>query len=177
MEFLSRIWPGALCLVLGVGIGWFSTRFLQMPEIFDEAFWKTFLSGSPAAGLMAIIGAMIAFSAARHSSKSNRVTAASDSWWKQAEWALGCTTSEDEVTRSQGLIVLNRLKQDTTYGNPGMVAELLEIVYPPASATDGDPDDESGGAVTENGGRVLLGKARWTLPEWCRRMGKRRGGE
>lgn len=76
------------------------------PFVLDEGFWRSFITSAGFGGVMAVIAAVIAYAAARHSAKSARAQAEEDrkqrklsdrkeQWWARAEWALNQVVSGD----------------------------------------------------------------------------------
>lgn len=85
-------------LVVAAAIGCIIGRLFP-PFVMDDPFWRSFFTSAGFGGVMAVLAAAIAYTAARHSAKSARDQAAEDrnqrkisdrkeQWWARAEWAL-----------------------------------------------------------------------------------------
>lgn len=149
MDHLHRFRVPALlvlaALVLGVVI-----RGLLPPFIVDEPFWREFLTGPPAAGLFALLGAVVAYSAARIAARTARRAAERQEWWDRAQWALDLARSDVEVERTIGLQALDALSRDATRTEYEMVVAVTSAV-----------------STGEGVGHVRRGRGQWP---WRRRQ-------
>lgn len=67
-------------------------------------------------GAAAVVAAIIAYFAARHQAKTNRVAQRKEQWWKRAEWALKLTLSDDRELRIVGFETLQSLAESEWAG-------------------------------------------------------------
>lgn len=96
--------------------------------IADEPFWRRFWSGPPAAGLFALIGAGVAFEAARRSSRAIRRGAERQEWWLRAEWAMNLARSPERLDRLIGLNALEVLQDGATEMEEAIIAAVTHAV-------------------------------------------------
>lgn len=138
----------ALILLSGGGVGFVTGA--AMPEHWFPPrgfglFWHDFLTGPPAAGLMAIVAAWIAWLAARHTAKVARSAAERELWWKRAEWALDLARSDNESDRLVGLRTLAVLSPTGTRDEKRLVAEAARAIsgdVPVVASPGGSRGDE-----------------------------------
>jgi len=126
-----------------VGAGALARGFFP-PFVLDEPFWREFWSGPPAAGVFALLGAVVAFGASRVGARTVRRGAERQEWWNRAEWALDLARSDKRVDRIIGLRALDAL--DT-------VATEIEsaIVLAVTSAATGRWNEVAAGASDDEG--------------------------
>lgn len=118
------------------------------PFVLDDPFWRAFLSGPPAAGLFALLGAGVAYLAARVAAQTSRRGNEREEWWARAEWALNLARSDQRKDRVIGLRALEALGQQATETEYKMVLSVTEAVI-------GDVD--TAGTTGHN----RKGKRRW----------------
>ncbi|MDP9696134.1 UNVERIFIED_ORG: hypothetical protein J2X79_003713 [Arthrobacter globiformis] len=105
------------------------------PFVLDEPFWRDFWSGPPAAGLFAVVAAVIAFYPAFRSTLIARENAAREQWWKRAEWALGLAGSDSQTDREVANDALVALLNDATETEAKMIYRTIQNLQ-----TSGDVD-------------------------------------
>lgn len=133
---------GPLLLLLVGGIaGWF-IRNASSPFVLDDAFWRDFWSGPPAAGIFALAGAVIAYIAALIAARTARRNARRDEWWKRTEWALGLTVTPEH--RDAGLAALEVLAKDGTTTEVAMIDAVTSAFLGPELAEDVDTPADPG---------------------------------
>lgn len=92
--------------------------------LWSEAFWVAFLTSPAAAGLGAVLAALLAVTAARMTVRSNQRIAteaqmvgkqqnAEDQWWKRAEWALNLVVNGRPRDHNLAAAVLEAISDDT----------------------------------------------------------------
>lgn len=124
-------------------------RGFMPPFVLDEPFWRDFWSGPPAAGLFAVVAAVIAFYPAFRSTLIARENAAREQWWKRAEWALGLAGSDSQTDREVANDALVALLNDATETEGKMIYRTIENLQ-----TSGDVDTKNKSA--ENSRRRLF---------------------
>lgn len=107
------------------------------PFVLDDTFWRSFWSGPPAAGIFALVGAVIAYAAARVAAAMSRTGAERQEWWDRTEWALNLARSDSRADRLIGLRALTALKEDATETELQLVMAVIEAV----AGTDGNVDN------------------------------------
>lgn len=112
---------GVVAAIIGALI-----RGLFPPFGLDDAFWRAFWSGPPAAGLFAIVAAIVAFFPAYRSTRIARATAAREQWWNRAEWALGLAVSDAKVDREVANSALEALSGEATEMEFKMILRVIE---------------------------------------------------
>lgn len=118
-----RGWRYAL-VAAGAGLAGFIWRGFLGPFVMDDPFWRAFWTGAPAAGVLALGGAFVAFIAALISARTSRVSALRDEWWDRAEWALGHVMSKDATTVNVGVAALEVLATQATPTEGDMIAAV-----------------------------------------------------
>lgn len=124
----------ALALLIGAIAGWIAPRSSE-PLVLDDPFWREFWTGPPAAGLFALIGAVVAFLAAAFAARSSRASAARKEWWDRAEWALG-NVMEPGEKRDIGLAAVEVVMKDATPQEAALLDTVTSFLLPNA------PEDE-----------------------------------
>ncbi|PYI69752.1 hypothetical protein CVV68_01185 [Arthrobacter livingstonensis] len=132
------IFTGLACAVGGAIV-----RSLFPPFILDDPFWREFFTGPPVAGFFALVGAGVAYLAARVGSRSARIGAERQEWWDRAEWALNLARSDQSIDRLIGLKALQPLTENATYTEYEMILAVVEAVTGDnGDAANGDVDNE-----------------------------------
>lgn len=98
---------------------------LTTPVVIDEPLWRAMISGPPAAGLLAVIAAVIAFFPAFLSTRVARRNASREMWWKRAEWAFDRVGSDSAAEREMANNVLLTLFDDATEDEAHLVYEAI----------------------------------------------------
>lgn len=124
-------WIAVACVV-GAAAGAI-LRGLLPPFVLDDPFWRDFFSGPPTAGLFAVVGAVIAYLAARAGARATRKGAERQEWWDRAEWALNLARSDESVDRIIGLRALGPLSDEATETE-------FEMILAVTTAVTGDID-------------------------------------
>ena len=132
-----------LAAIVGAAVG-AVVRGLLPPFVVDEGFWRDFLTGPPAAGLFALVGAGVAYAAARVAARTARRGAERQEWWNRAEWALNLARSDKQVDRLIGLRALEALTDEATQTEYALIL---------AVTTEVTGDVDTGDATTENEAR------------------------
>lgn len=127
-------------------------RGMLPPFVLDDPFWRAFFSGPPAAGIFAVVAAVVAYAAAVKGARTARLGAERQEWWNRAEWALTLARSDDEVDRRLGLRALKVLAPEATKTEYEMVLAVAEEVTGPPAATTAQPaaSVDMSAAPTEN---------------------------
>ena len=112
---------------LGTVVGALGRGFFP-PFVLDDPFWRQFWSGPPAAGIFALLGAGIAFAAARVAARTARRSAERQEWWDRAEWALNLARSRTGADRDLGLRTLAVPQNDATATELQMIIAVTESV-------------------------------------------------
>lgn len=122
----SRRWILPSITLLGGLLAGVALGNMIRPFDVDVAIWRSFgrdfLTSAGFGGLMAVVAALIALSAALTSSKRARDQATADrdqrtradaksQWWSRTEWALNATASENPDVSVIGQSVLESLSQ------------------------------------------------------------------
>lgn len=82
-------------------------------------FWEAigrWLTSPGFRGLAAVIAATIAYAGVRRSIRAQRDATRKEQWWERARWALDLTLSDESITRTIGLEVLDALG-DSEFGS------------------------------------------------------------
>lgn len=108
-------------------MGWVA-GLLWPPIILDDPFWRAFWSGPPVAGLFAVVGAVIAYTAAQVGARTARRAAEREEWWNRAEWALDLARSDTQSDRLIGLRALEGLKEQATKSEAAMILAVTGAV-------------------------------------------------
>ncbi|TQL53975.1 hypothetical protein FB464_1501 [Subtercola boreus] len=119
--------PLILWVLGGIAIGAIARGFFP-PFTLDDPFWRQFWSGPPAAGIFALLGAGVAFAAARVGARTARRSAERQEWWDRAEWALNLARSRVGSDRDLGLRTLAVLQSDATATELQMIVAVTESV-------------------------------------------------
>lgn len=118
---------GGLSAILGVAAGAVGRGFFP-PFVLDDPFWREFWSGPPAAGIFALLGAGVAFSAARVAARTARQGSERQEWWDRAEWAMNLARADNLSDRFVGLRTLAALKEEATEMELQMIVAVIEAV-------------------------------------------------
>lgn len=122
---VTRSWVPPVVVGLGIGL---TVGLLWPPIILDDPFWRSFWSGPPVAGLFAVIGAFIAYAAARIAARTARQSAERQEWWDRAEWALNLARSDHQVDRLIGLVALDGLRDQANESELTMILAVTSAV-------------------------------------------------
>lgn len=120
--------------VIGAAGGFIARGFVP-PIIFDDPFWRSFWTGPPAAGIFALLGAVVAFGAAAWAARGARLSARRNEWWERAEWALTQAMSSEPFNIDVGLAALEALEVEATGTESDMLAAVTTrrfLSTPPA---------------------------------------------
>ncbi len=131
-------------------------RGLLPPFEMDDPFWRDFWSGPPAAGILAVVAALIAFNPARRSSRVAKDTADRQAWWSRTEWALERASSDKRADRLTAFRALRALSADATKVEFEMIIDVIEAIAPEVDAASAEADNEA--------------KGRWS--KWRRKLAK-----
>ena len=134
-----------------------------MTTVFDDLFWRAFWSGPPAAGLFAVLGALIAFSGAAAAAAVSRRGARRQEWWDRAEWALNLAKSDRGVDRLTGFRALEGLRAGATKPELALIVAVTDAVAGETVNSKTDEVVDSADQPAQNGRRRL-----WP---WQRRRG------
>jgi hypothetical protein len=154
---VTRFWvPPVVAGLAGLTVG-----LLWPPIILDNPFWRSFWSGPPVAGLFAVVGAFIAYAAARVAARTSRQGAEREEWWARAEWALNLARSDKRADRLIGLRALEGLQAQATESEFQMIIAVVDAVAGDDSGEDTgeDTDVDITSHPAENGWRKRW--ARW----------------
>ncbi|WP_284329587.1 hypothetical protein [Demequina litorisediminis] len=131
----------------GASIGWGASALIG-PWTPEKDFWHPFLTGPPAAGLFALVGAVIAYFAAGKASQVARDTGAREAWWSRAGWAIEMARADAVADRLLGIRALGVLIDSGSEEDGEMIVGFLEETV--LRAVDSEPaatdNDEEGGA-------------------------------
>jgi hypothetical protein len=130
---VSSFLVGGGILVGAVGRGFFP------PFVLDQPFWRDFWSGPPTAGIFALVGAGVAYVAARIAARTARKSAERQEWWDRAEWALNLARSDKSADRLIGLRTLAALRGEATETEFEMIVAVTEAVVGDDSDVDIEP--------------------------------------
>lgn len=120
-------------LVIAFALGAIARGFLP-PFVLDDPFWRAFWSGPPAAGVFALLGAGVAYLAARVAAAAARRSARRQEWWDRAEWALTHAMAADSRSRDVGLAALEALMEEATTTEGAMINSVTSLIL--GSETD-----------------------------------------
>lgn len=109
------------------------------PFVLDSPFWRDFWSGPPAAGLFAVLGAFVAFGAARVAASTAKRAAKREEWWDRAEWALNLAMSDKGSDRDVGLAAIEIVIQEATDTEAEMVNAVTSLLL--VAPSDPLPDE------------------------------------
>lgn len=115
------------------------------PFVLDQPFWRDFWTGPPAAGVFALVGAVVAFIAATKSARVQRRAAERQEWWDRAEWALNLARSEDDSSRYIGMSALQGLEEDATRAEYAMMTAVTTAVTGQVAMDDRSPEQDNNG--------------------------------
>jgi len=113
-----------------------------------SAFWREFWTGPPAAGIFALLGAGVAYMAARVAARAARKAALRQEWWDRASWALDLARSDDGASRVIGLRALEALEPDANEAESLMLFAVVDTV---TGVADVDNSDQSSNNSDEEG--------------------------
>ena len=134
-KWVLRVVWGIVGVLIGVIVG-----MLLPPVVLDDPFWRAFWSGPPVAGIFAVIGAAIAYTAAYVAARTSRIGAEREEWWDRAEWALNLARADGRGDRLVGLRALEGLKDQATQSELAMILAVTEAVQGDTSNVDNDSD-------------------------------------
>lgn len=129
-------------------------RSLFEPFVLDVPFWRDFWSGPPAAGLFAVLAAVVAFFPAYRSTRVARENAAREQWWNRAQWALARADSDKQSDRevaNTALVALSEKASDLEF----------EMIYRVIENLQGPPVVDNAQKSADNG-------KRWRWLPWRR---------
>ncbi|MFB7252380.1 hypothetical protein [Microbacterium sp. NPDC056234] len=130
---------GAVCAAAGAIV-----RGFFPPFVLDDPFWRDFWSGPPAAGLFAVVAAVIAFFPAYRSTRITRENAAREQWWNRAEWALSQAVSDKQADREVANSALVALSEQATEMEAKMIFRVIENLQG-SPAVDNQPNRAENG--------------------------------
>ncbi|WP_404289204.1 hypothetical protein [Glutamicibacter arilaitensis] len=118
-------------------VGFVIARVLP-PFVLDDLFWRDFLSGPPVTGIFALIAAVVAFAAAKHSAKVARRNAEEQEWWNRAEWALKMAASDNGLQRVAGLTAISVMISGPKQREDALLLEVAVAIekYSPENDVD-----------------------------------------
>lgn len=125
-----RRWRVGLLVVASLVVGAL-LRGLLPPFVLDDPFWRAFWSGPPVAGVFALVGAGVAFLAARVAAVVARSNARRQEWWDRAEWALSHAMSGESRRRDVGLAALEVLIEEATTTEGAMIDAVTSLLLGP----------------------------------------------
>lgn len=140
----SRWWRAVVVVPFAVLAGVVLRGFLPPFEM-DDPFWRDFWSGPPAAGILAVVAALIAFNPARRSSRVAKDSADRQAWWDRAEWALERASSDKRADRLTGFRALRALSGDATKIEFEMIIAVIEAIAPEVDAAGAEADNSAKG--------------------------------
>lgn len=129
--------------LVGALLGAF-VRGLFPPFVLDDPFWRDFWSGPPAAGLFAVLAAVIAFFPAYRSTRIARDNAEREQWWNRAEWALARADSDKQLDREVANTALVALSEEASKLEFDMIYRVIENLQG-ESAVDNAPKPADNG--------------------------------
>lgn len=124
-------WRRAIGLVIAAFVVGVISRGFFPPFVLDDPFWRAFWSGPPAAGVFALIGAGVAYLAARVAAATARRSARRQEWWDRAEWALTHAMAKDGRSRDVGLAALEVLIEEATTTEGAMIDSVTSLILGP----------------------------------------------
>jgi hypothetical protein len=133
VRFALPWWRLVLLVVAFIGVGAVIRGFLP-PFVLDDPFWREFWSGPPAAGVFALLGAGVAFLAARVAAGVARRNALRQEWWDRTEWALSHAMSGESRSRDVGLAALEVLIEEATTTEGAMIDAVTSLILGPEPA-------------------------------------------
>lgn len=153
---VQRRWGHAWRLATAAAVGLVAGSVLRgffPPFVLDDPFWRAFWTSPAAAGVFALIGAVVAFGAAKTAAGVARRAAQRQEWWHRVEWALNLAISDRGVDRDVGLGVLADFVGDATTAEAQMINTVTSIVL----TSDRGMDDGERGSQNDQE------RKRWTL--------------
>lgn len=130
IRILKGHWAVGLLIIAAFALG-ATLRGLLPPFVLDDPFWRAFWSGPPVAGVFALVGAGVAFAAARVAARVARQNARRQEWWNRAEWALSHAMSAESQQRDVGLAALEVLMVEATTAEGAMIDAVTSLLLGP----------------------------------------------
>lgn len=125
-ENQSIIWTSASLFVVGLIVG-----RLFPPFVVDRGFFRDLILSPAAAGLFALLAAVVALWPAFSRLKASREVASDREWWKRSEWAIAMAVSKQDEKKIVGLLACEELLEGAKKRNDELLVVVANAILHP----------------------------------------------